>query len=350
MSTRIIRVENENFTISLPKDDLLSILQFYKFSSLNLEGSKILITGATGFVASHLVDALRMLNVEFNLGIELYLNSRNLSRYAQQISQGKGAKNIFLIEGNVAEVRLPKVEFSHVIHAATPTIHNLPTSEIASIERASVDGLSNIMSQVVTLNKWVRILNLSSGAAGIQVEFNEKETMSLKSAYSQVKFTSEKILESGHSGNELHGMNARLFAFYGPRLPLGDHYAIGNFMRDAWIGNHIKVKGSGDSIRSYMHTTDLTSKLLYLMGQGEVGTFNVGSSRGQTIKSWAELISNHFDVPLLMQGGSNTIDSSYVSPLEQRIPVGPNENSSFVSLLESWYRWIDANFKKSDFS
>jgi nucleoside-diphosphate-sugar epimerase len=350
MSTRIIKVENENFTISLPKSDLLSIIEFYKISSLNLVGSKILITGATGFVASHLVDALHMLNAELNLGIEIYLNSRNLSRYAQQISQDKKVKNLFLVEGNIAEVRLPRVEFSHVIHAATPTIHNLRTNEIADIEKASVDGLSNIISQVVLLNKEVRILNLSSGAADINVEVNGKETSSLQSVYGRAKFASEKILESGHSGNVPHGINARLFAFYGPRLPLGDNYAIGNFMRDAWIGNQIKVNGSGESIRSYMHTTDLTSKLLYLICQGDAGTFNIGSSVGHTIKYWAELISNHFDVPLLMQGAGNTRETTYVSPLEQRIPVGPNENSSFVSLLESWYRWIDVNFKKSDFS
>jgi nucleoside-diphosphate-sugar epimerase len=145
-------------------------------------------------------------------------------------------------------------------------------------------------------------------------------------------------------------MNARLFAFFGPRLPVGVHYAIGNFMRDAWLGNEIRVEGSGESVRSYMHISDLTSKLLYLLSDGSTGTFNIGSTSGYSIKYWAEMISNHFNVPMIIQGTCNSQESSYVSPPEFRIPIGPNENSPLIPLLESWYKWLDVNFKKSDFS
>jgi hypothetical protein len=86
------------------------------------------------------------------------------------------------------------------------------------------------------------------------------------------------------------------------------------------------------------------------MCEAAVGTYNIGSESGHSIKYWAELISNHFNVPLLIQNDKGSIESSYFSPPEFRIPAGPNEDAPVTSLLEAWYSWIETNFKKSDFS
>jgi dTDP-glucose 4,6-dehydratase len=114
---------------------------------------------------------------------------------------------------------------------------------------------------------------------------------------------------------------ARLFSFVGPFLPLGTHFAAGNFIRDALNCDQISIQSGGGSIRSYLYATDLCSTLWSLLVVGKSGNaYNVGSDEEITIVSLANLVARvvnqSVNVAVLGKDNSNTL-TRYVPSLNK---------------------------------
>ena len=91
----------------------------------------------------------------------------------------------------------------------------------------------------------------------------------------------------------LHFVTARLFAFIAPFLPLGTHFAAGNFIQDAVTSNQIEIKSGGGSIRSYLYATDLCASLWALKARGQtMRAYNVGSEQEVSIRDLAVEVVN----------------------------------------------------------
>jgi dTDP-glucose 4,6-dehydratase len=81
---------------------------------------------------------------------------------------------------------------------------------------------------------------------------------------------------------------ARLFAFVGPFLPLDEHFAVGNFIRDGLNGGPIIVKGDGQTVRSYQYPTDMVRWLWTLADKASPQrAYNVGSDVGLSMREIA---------------------------------------------------------------
>lgn len=130
-----------------------------------------------------------------------------------------------------------------------------------------------------------RVLYTSSGAVyGRNAVFpHESSTLYPQTPYAVAKAHGELAWQQ--SGISL--VSARPFAFCGKHLPL-DHYAIGNFVRDALDGKSIVV--SGKSYRSYLDSADLALWLAHLLYLAPEGTYNVGSDQVIDTHSLAAMV------------------------------------------------------------
>ena len=132
----------------------------------------------------------------------------------------------------------------------------------------------------------------------------------------------------------------KLFAFFGPLLPIDQKYAIGNFMHSAINKTTINLKSSGLSERSYLHSSDLASQIIYLLSNPIIGPSHIGSSMHRPLLEWAEFISHVFDCGPVVTGDFNEQHSFYVPEADDRIP---NLSSSFVRmelLFKNWFDWL----------
>jgi dTDP-glucose 4,6-dehydratase len=213
---------------------------------------------------------------------------------------------VTFIQGDIRRFSLVGLgHFDLIVHAATParaTLNNNSPKEMLSI---IIDGQRNLIEQAAH-SRCPRILFTSSGAVyGPQpadvTRLEESQLlgpdpMKPLTAYHEGKRMSELLLAIATREGVLEAVTARLFAFVGPYLPLNEHFAIGNFIRDGLSGGPIIIKGDGRTVRSYQYPTDMVSWLWTLATRGQPGrAYNVGSDHALSMREIAQQVSGATD-------------------------------------------------------
>ena len=146
-----------------------------------------------------------------------------------------------------------------------------------------VEGTREVLRAAAT--KGARVLFLSSGAvygrqhAAVAEECEgAPDPMDPRSSYGQAKRLAENLCAIATQAGRADVVVARLFAFVGPRIPLGAHFAVGNFLQDALERRPVLVQGDGQARRSYLYAGDLPEWCWAPLARGRAGVaYNVGS-------------------------------------------------------------------------
>src|SRR5262249_23568298 len=115
-------------------------------------------------------------------------------------------------------------------------------------QSAGTHGLLYLSSGAIYGTQPAELERISEDFAGAPAELRSE------SIYGEAKRVAEDLCVSAAT-SALHPKIARCFAFVAPRLPLGGHFAAGNFLADAVAGRAITVKGDGQPLRSYLYGT-----------------------------------------------------------------------------------------------
>ena len=276
----------------------------------------LVITGASGFVGTWLTLSWVAAYKKFNGRGQLLITSRNPQSLIPLTKVVDANSPLTALSIDIRKLEIPS-EFrnGNLIHAATPASAALNASDPAAMLKVIIEGQERVLTEAVRMNN--KVLFLSSGAVyGRQPLDLERipETWEgapqigdSNSAYHEGKRVAELMGNIAASKQGLHFITARLFAFIAPFLPLGTHFAAGNFIRDAVTSNKIEIQSGGGSIRSYLYATDLCSSLWSLLARGQsINAYNVGSEQEVSIRNLAaevvtctnreaEVVINGFD-------------------------------------------------------
>lgn len=308
----------------------------------NLKNKTILITGGTGFFGKNLCLALVALNFSKNLGMKIYALART-----QVILEG-----VQFIQHDVTQPFSFQEPIDLIIHAATPVVSE--DNQFEKIMDIIVNGTQETLRFAEKIN-CSKFLLVSSGAIygeqpedlnKIPEDYVIKESFyDFKSAYSTGKRISELLAFDWSKRTGGHLTVARCFAFSGPYLPIDQHLAIGNFVRDALKGHVISVKGDGSAIRSYMDAEDLVLWLLTILTRGENGeAYNVGSDQEITMKELSHKIAEKVPGTKVVIQNSESASSKrnrYIPSIEKAKTMLKLEIK--VNLDESIQKMIDFN-------
>ena len=257
---------------------------------------RILITGAAGFLGSHLCDRL-LADGHAVIGMDNFITgspdnlahlmgNRDFSFYKHDIS------NYIFIPGKV----------DAVLHFASPaspnpdspfSFSNLPIPTM----KAGALGTHNCLG-VCHAHGARFLLASTSEIYGDPLEHPQKETywghcdpIGPRSVYDEAKRFAEALTMAYHRFHGLDTRIVRIFNTYGPRMRLDDGRAVPNFIQQALRGEELTIYGDGQQSRSFCYVDDLIDGIYRLMMSDEHDPVNIGNPSELTMIELAEKIN-----------------------------------------------------------
>jgi nucleoside-diphosphate-sugar epimerase len=294
----------------------------------------LLLIGGTGFFGKSFLDAYKRGLLSRWAISNIIVMSRNADKLIKEAPELLDS-SIKLLSADICTINsLPNADY--VIHAAASTDANSYINR-PDIEKRNIQAATyNYCRLAKSAHAKNKILYVSSGAVyGAQpsnLEFlsedyvlNDLEGLSDgKRNYAFAKRDAEQAIQALGGGNIKIAI-ARCFAFVGPWLPREQHFAIGNFIEDGFLGRPINVKANSTVYRSYMHADDLVYWLMTICDSANprCPIYNVGSDEALTIRQLANLIALRFGVEVskaeLIEG---RVDRYIPSILKAKIELG----------------------------
>lgn len=217
-----------------------------------LHGGTILLTGATGFFGLWLIEYLDWLRRASGVEVTVHVLSRDpdavLARHP--IYRERGWLHLFA--GDVRSFQPPARRLDHILHGATDTsaAAGLRALDLFDV----VYGGTRRVLEAAAETGCRRVLMISSGGVygpvrtgGLipETRTTAPDTMRPASAYGEGKRVCEALGTYVAADARFDVVTARCFAFLGAGLPLGGHFAIGNFIRDALDGRDVRLAARG---------------------------------------------------------------------------------------------------------
>ena len=308
-----------------------------------LDGSRILILGGTGFIGKWFVSSLLRARFDLKMDYEIFIVTRSAQKSAELFAR----QDITFIEHDLSKQPLDLPPSDYFVHGSTPSVPRTGSLNPSDVIASTLNGSMSIFSSVERSPTAKSALFLSSGAVyGLQplnlINQPEKEIVipnSSVTSYGLSKVQNEILFAQMKLNFGIPVSTPRLFAFYGPHLALNDHFAIGNFFRDARNSMPIRVMGNAQTTRSYMYPTDLIESLIELLVNPDDSIINLGSPAPISMLSLAESVRDFFGRGEIELFGKQTQPSNYVPEtmwLEQKF-----RKTSQIKLHDGLKRWDD---------
>jgi dTDP-glucose 4,6-dehydratase len=257
---------------------------------------RILITGAAGFLGSHLCDRLLGEGHEV-VGLDNFITGN-----PGNIAHLQGNEKFSFQKHDVSNYIFVKSKVDAVLHFASPAspnpespagYFNLPIQTM----KAGALGTHNCLG-VAHKNKAKFLLASTSEIYGDPLVHPQTEDYSgnvdpvgPRAVYDEAKRFAESLTMAYHRYHGVDTRIIRIFNTYGPRMDLEDGRALPNLLKQALLGQPLTVYGDGSQTRSFCYVDDLVDGIVKLLYSDEHLPVNVGNPNEMSILQFAETIN-----------------------------------------------------------
>lgn len=284
-------------------------MELIRKSALTFEMFKnksILITGASGMLATYLVYFFQYLNKSENYGIHITALVRNEEKAWKKFGQFKEDSNFELLVQDVCAPILYKGKtLDYIIHAAGNASPKFILSDPVGIISANTEGTKNVMELAVKYHS--KVLYTSTREVYGKMDqsvtcikennFGVLDPVDRRSCYPESKRTAESILTAYYYQFGVESVIARIAHSFGPGMAIdNDGRVMADFISDVVNGRNIVLKSTGDAVRAFCYITDAISALLTILLQGNSGeAYNVANETEPVpIREAAQLLVSVF--------------------------------------------------------
>lgn len=257
---------------------------------------RILITGAAGFLGSHLCDRLLADGHEV-IGLDNFITG-----HPENITHLMGNGKFSFYKHDVSNYIFIPGKIDAVLHFASPAspnpqspsgYFNLPIQTM----KAGALGTHNCLG-VARANKSRFLLASTSEIYGDPLVHPQTENypgnvdpVGPRAVYDEAKRFAESLTMAYHRAHEVDTRIVRIFNTYGPRMDLEDGRALPNLLKQALLGEPLTVYGDGSQTRSFCFVDDLIDGIIKLLHSDEHLPVNIGNQHEMTILQFAETIN-----------------------------------------------------------
>jgi len=247
------------------------------------------VTGAAGFIGSHLCEAL------LNRGHHIVGIDNLLTGNIDNVAHLQGQR-FELIRHDVTEHIDINGAVDFVLHWASPA-SPIDYLELP-IQTLKVGALGTHNALGLALAKSASfVLASTSEVYGDPLEHPQKETywgnvnpIGPRGVYDEAKRFAEALTLAYHRYHRVNTKIARIFNTYGPRMRLHDGRAVPAFISQAIHNEDVTVFGDGSQTRSFCHVTDLVDGVLRLMEADVSEPINLGNPHEVTVEKLASTV------------------------------------------------------------
>ena len=251
---------------------------------------RILVTGGSGFLGSHLCDRL------LAEGANVICVDNFFSGARSNIEHLLGHKRFELIRHDVTFPLY--IEVDQIYNLACPASPIHYQRDPVQTTKTSVHGAINMLG----LAKRVRAKILQASTSEVygdpsvhpQTEeyWGNVNSIGPRSCYDEGKRCAETLFFDYRRQHNLSIKVARIFNTYGPRMHPNDGRVVSNFIVQALLGHDITIYGDGSQTRSFCYVDDLIDGLIRLMdsADGVIGPINIGNPTEFTILQLASQV------------------------------------------------------------
>jgi len=257
---------------------------------------RILITGAAGFLGSHLCDRL-LAEGHFVIGMDNLITGS-----LDNITHLAGESNFLFIHHDVANFIFVPGKIDAVLHFASPAspnpfspygYTNLPIQTM----KAGALGTHNTLG-VARAHNARYLLASTSEIYGNPLEHPQKETywgnvdpIGVRSVYDEAKRFAEALTMAYRGYHNIDTRIVRIFNTYGPRMRLDDGRVVPNFIQQAIRQESLTIYGDGKQTRSFCYVSDLIEGIYKLLLSDEHLPVNLGNPVEMSILKFASTIN-----------------------------------------------------------
>jgi dTDP-glucose 4,6-dehydratase len=255
-----------------------------------LSRKKILITGAAGFLGSHLCD--KFINEDYHVIAMDNLITGKL----KNIEHLYYLENFEFINHDVSKHIHISGDLDYILHFASPAS---PIDYLKiPIQTLKVGSLGTHNCLGLALNKKARILIASTSEVygnplvhpQNEEYFGNVNPIGPRGVYDEAKRFQEAITMAYHTYHQVETRIVRIFNTYGSRMRLNDGRALPAFIGQALRGEDITVFGDGSQTRSFCYIDDLIDGIFKLLHSNYHLPVNIGNPDEVSIKEFAEEI------------------------------------------------------------
>ncbi|NLE51955.1 MAG: SDR family oxidoreductase [Chloroflexi bacterium] len=258
---------------------------------------RVMITGAAGFLGSHLCDRF------LAEGHEVIGMDNLITGSTDNIAHLAGHKSFTFVHYDVTHYLYVEGPLDAVLHFASPASPidylNFP------IQTLKVGSLGTHNALGLALAKRARFLLASTSEIyGDPLVHPQREdyagnvdVIGPRGVYDEAKRFAEALTMAYHRTHKVDTRIARIFNTYGPRMRLDDGRVVPNFVGQALRGEPLTVYGDGSQTRSFCYVSDLIEGLYRLLMSEFDQPVNIGNPSEMTILQFAELVNRLTDNP-----------------------------------------------------
>lgn len=250
------------------------------------------VTGAAGFLGSHLTDYLLARGHKV-IGLDNFVTG-----HVDNISHLSGNQDFRFIQQDVTEFIFLHEDVDYVWHFASPA-SPIDYLEIP-IQTLKVGSLGTHKALGLAKHKGARFLLASTseiyGDPLVHPQTEEYwgnvSTIGPRGCYDESKRFAEALTMAYHREHKMQTRIVRIFNTYGPRMRLNDGRVVPAFVSQALGGKPMTIFGNGSQTRSFCYCSDLIEGIYRLMMSETPLPVNIGNPREMTMLQFAETVKS----------------------------------------------------------